>query len=172
MKDHLFSGQHGRKHTKQNRAHFQTWWSLHNCFWQKQQKLSRDPRGFPLFRAGFVPLPKPPVRLLVVGLNWNKEAMWAAAESSSHQGTGRSEKKMLFSMWEQQECPRIMKDCVKFSLEEPLSGKKCPSYSKRSCGETNNASYLIDNHKVELKIGLFIDTWSESSLYCAFPVSM
>lgn len=51
-----------------------------------------------------------------------------------------------------------MKDCVKFSLEEPLSGKKCPSYSKRSCGETNNASYLIDNHKVELKIGLFIDT--------------
>lgn len=69
-------------------------------------------------------------------LNWHKEAMWAAAESSSHQGIGRSEKKMLISMWEQQECPGIMKDCVKFSLEEPLSGEKCPTYSKRSCGET------------------------------------
>lgn len=72
--------------------------------------------------------------------------MQVAAESSSYQGIGRSEKKMLISMWEQQECPGIMKDCAEFSLEEPLSGETCPPYSKRS--------------------------WSESSLYCAFPVSM
>lgn len=59
-----------------------------------------------------------------------------AAESSSRQGIGRSERKMLISMWVQQECPGIIKDCVKFSLEEPLSGEKHPPYSKRSCRET------------------------------------
>lgn len=48
----------------------------------------------------------------------------AAAESSGHQGIARSEKQMLIGMWEQQECPGIVKDCIKFSLEE--------SYSKMS----------------------------------------
>lgn len=56
----------------------------------------------------------------------------AAVESSSHQGIVRIEKQMLISMWEQQECPGIRIDCVKFSLEEPWSGAKSPPYSKRS----------------------------------------
>lgn len=43
----------------------------------------------------------------------------AAAESSSLQGIAISEKLMLINMWERQEGPGIMKDCIKVSLGEP-----------------------------------------------------
>lgn len=99
---------------------------------RSNKSSSGTPEAFPLFCAAFVPLPKPPVRLFRGRLNWHKEAMRVAAESSSRQGIRRCEKKMLISMWEQQECPGITEDCVKFSLEEPFSGEKCPPYSKRS----------------------------------------
>lgn len=58
-----FSGQHGRKHPEQNRAHIQTRRSLQNSLWRTQQKLPRDPGGFLLFRTGLVPLSKSSVRL-------------------------------------------------------------------------------------------------------------
>ena len=43
------------------RAHIQTHWSLHNSLWQRQQRLSGEPRGFLPVCTGFNPLPKLPV---------------------------------------------------------------------------------------------------------------
>lgn len=43
---------------EQNRAHIQTWWSLRNSVWQKQQKPPGDSGGSTAFCTCFVPLPE------------------------------------------------------------------------------------------------------------------
>lgn len=144
MKNRLLLGQHGKKHTEQNGAHLQKLMVFTELFLTGTKKALQGPKRLSSVPRSPLPLPKTLVRLHVVNsTETNKQC-----KSSSHQGTGRSEERMLISMWEQQRCPCIMTDCVKFRLEEPLRGKKGPSYSKRSCGKTNDANYLIDNENV------------------------
>lgn len=60
MKDRLFSGQCGRKHTE----HIFTLDGLYRTLCDRNNKSSPGtPEAFFLFSAGFIPLPKSPVRL-------------------------------------------------------------------------------------------------------------
>lgn len=110
---HLFSGQHERKHTE----HIFRPNSLYRTLCDRNDKSSPGTPELSSVLHWVCPPPPPITPQLVQGSNVRNHP--AAVESSSHQGTARSEKQMLISMWEQQEGPGVRKDCVKFSLEEP-----------------------------------------------------
>lgn len=91
-----------------NRAHIQTWWSLHNSTWQKEQKPPGDPGGSRAFSTCFMlnfPLETTRLPSCVYSFERKREgALWAAAvkaatESSSHQGAGRGREQMLIGGW-------------------------------------------------------------------------
>lgn len=78
-----------------------------------------------VLRRACPPLPKQPVCLFVGASTGTrkqyKKLPCCVAESSSHQEIVRSEKQMLISMWEQQECSGIVKDGIAFSFSTKLS---------------------------------------------------
>lgn len=120
--DHLFLRSAWKETYRAQQSTYSHSMVFTELFVTEATKALQGPKRLSLCSAlGLPPSPNHQFAHFGEKLNWHKEALRVAAESSSHQGIRRSEKKMLISIWEQQECPGITKDCVKFSLEEPLS---------------------------------------------------
>lgn len=109
MKGHIFSGQHERKHTE----HVFRLSGLYRTLCDRNNKSSPGtPEAFFCSALGLSPSPNHRFAFLWETQLGTRKQCELLLSPPATRGIVRSEKQMLIGMWEQQESPGIMKDCV------------------------------------------------------------